>query len=73
MNVNCGVCKTICTVNHDCILCELCETWHHACCENLDKEKLKKMGQDDKPYICTICKSTHDMNILAMRLTKVWL
>lgn len=51
----CGGCKKLVGRSEKGIKCEICETWFHCKCEDMDAETYKLLDQDKIHFYCTVC------------------
>ena len=53
----CSVCKKSVAKNQKAVLCELCNRWSHAKCNNISKEEYDRLIDevDDIPWACLHC------------------
>ena len=57
----CLVCNRAVAKNHRAVQCDLCDSWVHIACNNLNVYTHRKLQKDKSPWYCTLMKKLTDL------------
>ena len=56
----CGCCQHAVTWTTPAILCDVCATWYHTECHNIQSDEYVKLGHSSADWLCYLCDSDDD-------------
>ena len=55
VQVPCLKCNSVVANNHRAVQCDLCDSWVHIACSNLNVYRYRKLQKDKSPWYCMCC------------------
>ena len=60
----CGACKEPVTWNDKGVMCEDCDTWFHAACQNIHDSTYERLGDSKAEWTCLVCSGPNYSSVL---------